>query len=344
MERNAATPPSFRLFHNPLIKILGKVTRFRASKLVPMSAVVPDMVREAGFDPDHLGDYGDPKDGWRIKGNTPPSGFNRRAALAYYHAHADHPKNPLSIQASHRGHWGLTRAGIAASKLLCRKNSTALFLEERLKGPKGLKGPFWNHLRNSISKRLPKSAEADTVDDHIQNCWLKMIRLDALRTRIEAGLHINASHLITYATRTAFTDIRNMGTEPVCRELYGARTERERRRGTYLPPIRDSRLSGYRKSATATTWVDVVDTGLTLDERVSFEQMWLLVEKVIRTKKPNAGARYVKIVEALFKGFTVKDIASDETVSPYRAAGIIAEARRCMREAAKDGMLAAYIT
>lgn len=275
-------------------------------------------------------------------------GLDRRITLTYRYAYRDRPKDPLTLQKHPRHMWGLTESGAQAAKRLNgprkaekgRANTTARFLEKRLRETGGINGNLWSAIRGALRSRLPASATSGMVEDHIQNCWAKLIRLDSFQKRLAEGENITDSHIITYAMRTAFTDLRDMGTEPVCREMYGARTEQERKKGVHkIPPSKDARVSWQKDEDDDTgTWKDIADEAH-LEDQVLFEELRLSVEAAIRTKKSRADDRYIKIVGNLLDGYTVKEIAQMEGVSPYRAAGIIAEARRCLREAAQEGLL-----
>jgi hypothetical protein len=320
-------------FDAALLTVMYDLSGSRAGIALAQKDIIPRVLREVRIDPDNL------PAGWtpqQVRCQVQGS-HNRR-----FYGHRDSP-----FVWAKRSYWALSETGIKcieepadkpSIKRSTRPNATARFLNKILVETGGLTGTFWTDLRGALSQRLPLSANAGFVDDHIQNCWLKLIRLDALRGRLESGTVITESHLITYAMRMAFTDIRNMGTEPVCREIYGARTERERKQGIKLPPIEDSRLSWHKEEGKAATWTDVTDESPSLNARMRFEKMWFRLETVMCIKKPRASFRYANILRSLVQGYTVKEIAKNEGVSPYRAAGLIAEARRCMREAAQEGI------
>lgn len=344
MKTNTSVRPSPKHFRIPLLKVLGRAVKFQPEVFVLHKDLVPKVIRAAGFDPDNLGSYGPIDEGWRRKGRN-PAGFDRNVSLAFRYAYRN-CQEPLTVKGTNPGMWGLTEAGVALAKKMCKrqrpqKNATARFLDKRLCETGGINGTLWNLLRGTLAKRLSLSAKVGFLDDHIQNCWLKLIRLDALKSRIEDGVNISDSHLATYVMRTACTDVRDMATEPVCRELYGARTEKERQTGTMISHASDQQVC-WDTSGDTTVVMDIVDTDASMDERLQFEQLWSEVEQSIRDKKPKAGGRYAGIMHALYNGMTVKEIARQENVSPYRAAGMVAEARRCAREAAEEGAVETY--
>ena len=76
-----------------------------------------------------------------------------------------------------------------------------------------------------------------------------------------------------------------------------------------------------------------------MDDWVQFDGIMEQIEDIVRRKKPKAWMRYVGIIRMRVSGFTVKEIAKEEGVSHHRAASIVAEARRCMKEATSPAAL-----
>jgi len=216
-------------------------------------------------------------------------------------------------------------------------NATSKFLDQRIRDTGGLRGSFMATLRSAVTSKLPVSYTVGLVEDHIQNCFERLIRRDSLRDRLDAGHEITDHQIAMFAVRAGYTDIRDSGTDPVAREMVGARTEREREKGVITHPITDPRVvwaspdSGEHPG----TWVDIVDTSANQEEAVQFAQVWDRLEGAIRRHKPTVADRYIGILRAKMNGNTVSDIAEEENVSDFRASAMMAEIRRVLR---MDGM------
>jgi len=189
----------------------------------------------------------------------------------------------------------------------------------------------------AVSSKLPISAHTDKVEDHVQNCLLRLIRRDSLRERILAGKKIPNSLLATYAVRAGYTDIRDEGKDPVARELYGARTQTEIQKGVLAKsPVGNNHVVWQKEEGHAAEMLDIScseDPLHVTEDWMQFEGVMEQVEDLVRHKKPKAWMRYVGIIRMRVCGFTIRDIASEEGVSTHRAASIVAEARRVVKEA-----------
>lgn len=350
--------PTLTDFVDPLLKVLGQKTSFKPGVFLNPKDVVPDVIREKGFDPTNLSQYGKPEDGWTYRGEK-PAGMSRNVSLAYrkcFNYKYASRKNwvQLTIKAQDvdqtRGWMALTDEGVEVARALCGmdaptgnngQNATSQFLNKRLAETGGVQGTLYTKMRSAVGLKLPISASSGMVDDHIQNCFLKLIQRDSLRERIKKGENITDSHLATYAVRTGFTDIRKDGTEPVCREMYGARTERERAKRLTLPAADDERLTWIKEDDGTLTIADVADTesGRINDSisKVYFDETWDRITEILKTKKPKSWERYVLILQRVTAGWTVKDIADAEPVSTNRASALISEARKCVRDSKLRG-------
>ena len=343
-ERAGSAPPSASHFADPLVLSLGRAVGFKAGVFVQGSSVLAAIIQEAGYDPENLSQYGDPNKGWRLGGRGPTAGFRRRIQRAF--RNTKQCSTPLTMKGPGRGSWGLTKAGVVRARALTGGcNLTGDFLDSRLRATGGMDGALMSLLRAALTKRLPRSASADLVDGHIHNCFVRLISRDSLRERLLRGQAVPDTLLATYAVRSGFTDIRRMATNPVCRELYGARTERERETGRLpqekLPP---QGAVNWRREGEYLVVNDFADTTAPepvelLQDRTEFEALWSSVERAVRTRKPKAWTRYLGVLRMRFEGFTVKEIAAAEGVSQHRASSIVSEARRCLREARQTGAL-----
>jgi RNA polymerase sigma factor (sigma-70 family) len=104
-------------------------------------------------------------------------------------------------------------------------NATSKWLEQHYR-------PLYARLHSYLGRKMPKSKELEKVDDHIQTFFTSLIRRDGLRTRIEEGKSIPYSQICAWARRSAITEIRDEGTEPVER-MKGSLTKKEH--GMYDP-------------------------------------------------------------------------------------------------------------
>jgi len=342
--RSASMLPPTINFQEPMLRTLAKATRFKPGDFVDCGPVILDTLRDMGHDPDNL-----PND-W-ILGSK--KGIARCVREAFRFAHRDW-KEPLTMKGDKPGQWGLTRKGVAKAKNLMGgngRNLTSAYLDQRFSDTGGMNGQLMLLLRSCVAKKLPVSATTGIVDDHIHNCILRLVQRDSLRERLLSGRLVPDTLLASYVVRSGYTDIRKMGTEPVCRELYGAKTEREREKGLKRNPLTDPRLvwgpgSGSDESLTVTDIEDTVslDPAQKVMDEVDFEVIWADVEEAVKSRKPKAWARYLGVIKMRLDGWPVKEIAEAEGVSPYRAASIMAEARRCVRDAHSNGeMVAAFI-
>lgn len=252
------------------------------------------------------------------------------------------------------GMWGLTDAGLEEARKLAQQskpkrppqNITGEFIERRLKATGGLNGPLWNLFRTTLKAHLTISDTTDRIEEHIQEAMLRLIRRDALRERLMDGQPIEDTQLSSYILRSAYNDCRNEGTEPTSRELYGALTERERRNGIKRGPVTDPRAIWKRDSDKWDTAMiaEIRDTegpgtSEAIIDTIYFEECWQRIEAIIKAKKPHAWKRYLAVLKLRAEGVRVKEIAEIEKVSPYRAASIISEVRRVVREADDEGLL-----
>lgn len=99
-------------------------------------------------------------------------------------------------------------------------NQTAQWIAE--KGPK-----LMSRLRKHITQKMPRSAIMDKVDDHIQTFLTNLIKRDALARYINEGQSIPLSRVCAWCRRSAYSDIRDEGRDPVTRTLHGALTKDE---------------------------------------------------------------------------------------------------------------------
>ena len=344
-----ARPPSPRHFHSAILKVLGKAVR--PGQVVYYDTVLDPIIKVAGFDPENLAQYGDPAKGWRKEGRCSPPGFYRQIHIAVrYLSQSPKCKVKLCRFGDRRGWWGLTKEGSHQAAALNGPNITALHLENMFREVGGMQhSALYRILFAAIGRKLPVSQRADLVEDHIQQCVMLLIARDALRNRIEKGLSITPSAIAAFAINSAINDCRDMARNPICRELYGARTDKERKtrqkvewggEHTSCPLLSDTPANWNNENANSTLMVDVAEVpDVTIDEWLDFEAVFLEMQDAIQDRKPLAWQRYSGIVRMKVEGATTKDICVEEGVSRHRAATILAETRRVLREARHEGAL-----
>lgn len=215
-------------------------------------------------------------------------------------------------------------------------NATARFLDRRIRETGGLNGTFMSGLRRAVMVHLPVSATAGLVEDHVQNCFTRLIARDSLAQRLADGHRVSDQQVMWFAVQAGFTDVRDSGTNPVCREMYGARTEREREKGVVLGPITDPRVVWSANDDADATWMDIVDTASSPEDDINFAQLWGRLEDAIRSHKARAADRYIRILQTKVMGGTVHDIAAQEGVSLFRASSMMGEIRRTLRKCKLD--------
>ena len=363
---NACFPPipKYTAFIQPVLRILGRRTQFQPHIVVKLDdALRAEILTEAGHDPTALPDH------WvATRKSKTPAGIDTNIAVAYrflhHHTHQGRNGQAWGLQLG-RNKWGLTELGVTEARRLVpapaevkpkrarldRPNATSLWLTKHLTPKPGAsESKLMRMMKAAVAKKCPVSASMDQVEDHVQQCFLRLIRRDSLRKRLEDGGSITYTHIATYAVRSAYTDIRDAGTEPLLREQLGARTEKERRdRAEALEANPEATLSkvcirtANVEMGEYHELVEVTDPSAlaseALVERLSFEKMWGRLQTAMKVAKPHAYSRYVGILKMqILEGRSVKEIAEAEGVSPHRAATMLQEARRAVRDAGRTAL------
>lgn len=227
------------------------------------------------------------------------------------------------------------------------RNTTARWLERHLRPKNGVESVLMRMIKHSIRRKCRISAEAGLVDDHVNEYLCRLIRRDALRKKIEEGVEITYTHIASYAVRSAITDIRDSSTNPITRELLGARTDKERRNKKDAPSndiVFTNSVSSnivVHKLDVGTEVFDIVDTSAgceeTLSDRLRFEQVWSRIEGVMAGTKSSSSDRYLNLFRMqVEQGYSVKEIARLSDISPNRVAAMLQEARNILRGAGRD--------
>jgi len=328
--------PSVNDLRQPLILTMGEMTGFKLGELVRYKDLIVPTMQRAGVDLKQIENMDDV--------------WNRLYSCIY---RASRIKEPLTrTQKGSFGCWALTDEGLALAIEFSKegsqrkKNITTQFLECRIKATGGINGTLWNLFRMTLKAHLTISDTTDRIEDHLQTAMYRLMHRDALRDRILSGMTIEDTQLSSYILRSAFNDCRDEGTEPTSREMYGALTDKERSSGTKRGPISDSRVIWAKDSdrwdASSISEIWDADGSYTQEatiDQIYFDECWGKIEAIVKAKKPHAWERYINILKMKAEGARVKDIAEAEKVSPNRAASIISEARRVIREASDENLL-----
>ena len=323
--------PRPRSFAEPLLRALGKLSGHTLTSVERHDALAMTL-EEAGCD---LNNLSSEWTGVTTNGHTRIYETLRWLARSMSTMVASEP----------RGRWTLTPLGLAqacklngvpvpsqplaTTKVGSGPNATARWLNEHLAPPRGQKeSPLMRMMRGALTKHLPLSAQYGMVDDHINNFMVRLIHRDAFAAMLQEG-GIPYSKVASYCVNSGRSDARNMGTEPVCREMLGARTEKERRV-----------LASGHKEATVDVPTNIpLDTDGNLaqleapgtESTLDFEDVWKQIEHIVQENKPGAWERYSNLLLMRFVGFSTQEIAQVEGVSSHRAARMIATVRQMIK-------------
>lgn len=328
--------PRPRIFNEPLLKALGKLSGHRADVGVGHNQVIPLVLEYAGFDPNHL------PTGWAIKGSNNSLKIHDRIRWAV--KGMKESTDPWIGQPV-RGQWCLTPAGLAVARDLngvtgvtapavplsppkpSGPNETAQWLNVHMTPKPGEKRSVLHRkMLMSLSRKFPNSVRFQFLEDHIQNFMLRLIRRNSLAKHIAQG-EVHYGKIVAYCLNSARSDIRDSGMDPGSRELYGARTEKEHKEATGDEPVVIPVTLREQMTAEVPK----------LSAEMEFDETWARIQELVREAKPGAWKRYASILVMKMQGWSVKEIARKEGVSPHRASAMIADARRCVREGFEAG-------
>lgn len=458
----SSTAPRPRQLRDPLLRVLGRHTQFKPNVFVPMSSVLDDVIREAGFDPDNLpAQWG--RDSKSRANNGEGAGIYRNISFAFRYGYRDY--NPaLTVRGPKMRDWGLTETGVQAVQALLahdvlprprvfaepllramakithytltpvprldamratlleagynpdalpkgwddaasnnqpkihealrwvarsmstlitsptrgvwaltplgleraaqitnttlrptaltatpkastRPNVTSQWFAKHLKPKPGERqSQLMSMMRGSLCRKMTVSADRDLIDDHIQNFMVRIIRTDGLAPTLNAGEEVDYHRVVAYCLNSSRSDIRDMGTEPVCRTLYGAQTDTERARNRTQEPS----IQGFEDRLPIDTdgnlyqhdEVDAIVQDTPPSHLLDFESIWQRVVAVVQAHKPVAWPRYTHIVQMRAEGYSTDEIAADQKVSRHRAAKMLATVRDIVRSSCGGDVLA----
>jgi hypothetical protein len=311
-----------------------------------------------GLDPQNLASHGDPDLGWRIGGKRNPPPIDRlimKSFQALSRTHipfSDAPATPLCWLSSDRKRWGLTKAGVREAKILAGIwNATSDFLEERLGAPGGMhNSDTYKVIRAALSRKFKISVSAQTIDDHIQQFFQRLIHRDALAGWLASGGTISNARLAGFAIRSASTDWRDSARNPVFRIFLGAKTETELQMAAAgvqqkhrVPPSDVKVVWNKDKSKdTDVSTFDVMDASPSIEETLMFLDSWQEVCTFLQKRKPESWERYTQALNLRLEGHSLKEIQAEMGVRGNRAAAILAEARSVLKKARDQGRFQSF--
>ena len=325
------SPPS-KFFREPLMKSLGLMSDFKANVPVDVAAAVLATIKAAGFDPCKL------PEGMSRMGRT-PAGVDRQITIEYRNLNRHHDRflyrdDPLTVPGQGRV-WALPESGVKYALKYKpadepKENLTNKWLALHGRNPK-----LFRMVQYTLGKKLPLSAATGQVDDLMQEFFAALIRRDGLRKRILEGKEVTYTHVAAYAVNFARNQIRNNGTDPVQRQLYGARTEYERKHGHAVDERApaDTWRVVQRVEDDGTVSTDVVAREVGTDTEIDFSRVWPVVEQALYRKHPTDAESHLRVIKASAMGLSCSEIAQQEGVASSRISTILQEGRDAFQEA-----------
>jgi len=327
-------PPSAIDLRRHFFMVLGTLSGWKTGIFVDHKIAKRAVVEHAGYDPDNLAQYGNPDDGWRMDGGHASfKCFGRRIWNVFRRGYWLQ-KTPLTEKGPGRGQWGLTTTGLETARsyagLKPIGNSTAQFLDQRLKETGGINGVFWSTLRAAVASRFTISRRAGLVDDHIQTFMMRIIGRDGLRVKIAEGKTITDTHIASYILNSARNDIRDAAINPVTRELYGARTAKERAGEADVKNSCD--VCGVTWDRDEGCWDDIIEppVGNSFENEVSFQVIWERLERSVKCLYPKVWPRYMKILKLKADGDSPAEIAVGMKTSVGDVLNVLSKVQICL--------------
>lgn len=323
-QRPLPTPGSL---YDPVLRVFGRLTQLQAEVGVPLKQIIDSTLVEIGIDPAAMPPL------WRHRVGKQNMKGRELVCLAVKGLKERKLRSPVFKAGN--ALWALTPVGVEQAKTLLdalvppkpQPNLTAKWFDKHLRKPE-----LMRLMRQALSKHLPVSARTHQIEDHMQEYFLRAIRRDAFAKVLAEGGDLPYSKVVAYCLNSGRTDARDAGTEPVCRTLFGARTEKERR----MQPVVELTEVPAAKTWDSDGSLVPQDEVVTIEDE-SFEQVWHRIEEMVEEKKPQAWERYSSVLLMIYRGgLTVAEVGVQLNVSRNRAATIIAEARRCVRESLND--------
>lgn len=330
-----------RTFAAPMLRALGKLSGHTLNP-VDRHEVVRATLREAGYDPNNL------PVGWDTpSSNGQPQILEALRSLAR--------SMSTLITRTMRNSWSLTPAGLERAAKYngitlatiptpppepvkkAGPNVTAQWFTKHLTPSKGESdSELMRMMRGALMRHMPLSVRRGLIEDHIQNFIVRVIHRDSFAQVLASGEEVPYSKVASYCVNSGRSDARDMGTDPVCREMMGARTDKERRMKIEEPsevtvqPVTPTNPARYLD--TNGSLMDMAEETTTVDPDQNFEMIWRRVEDVIQKRNPRAWEMYGQILHMKIAGFSTSEIAIQAKVTRTQASKMVQDARQMVRE------------
>lgn len=317
-----------RTFVVPMLRAMGKLSGHTLNSMNRHEAVRATLI-EAGYDPDNL-----PPNWAALSSNGQPMILESLRSLAR--------SMKTLIARTKRNTWALTLVGLQrAAKyngvplptivepepvpVPTGPNLTSQWLAEHLTPPKGEQdSELMLILKGALTKHMPISARRGIIEDHIQNFMVRVIRRDSFAAMLQAGEPMLYSKVASYCVNSSRSDARDMGTDPVCREMLGARTDKERRQP---PPPEPPEVTVHMSYG----WSD--PTTMMSDPNQDFEAVWNRLEDAVMERRPRAWKLYAPVLRLKAEGFSAQEIAEQQGTTRSHITKMIASGRQVLKEA-----------
>jgi hypothetical protein len=185
-------------------------------------------------------------------------------------------------------------------------------------------GPLMLKMRNVLRRRLPLSAQYDFIEDHIHNFVMRAISRNSLANLIAEG-DVPYNKVVAYCVNSGMSDIRDSATKPVMREIFLARTARERA-ADHTPgmiTVQPASILTSREEGL----LDIPDHS-TGDEIVR-ARMWRQIREAFGADP--AVEVYCRVLKYKSEGMSNKEIARVEDIPTSKASAIFRRARKVLR-------------
>lgn len=211
------------------------------------------------------------------------------------------------------------------------KSLTLKFLNEIFDEPTRKK------LLTSLGFKMEVSRETGQLEDHLHTAIVRWLERKAFDKRITLGNAPKFSSLKNFTTNSAYTDARTWGRDPVCRTLFGAKTQTD-----FKLEGEGRSTADYQHPSPSSICVEKNDDGKIVNttiidssvahQQTDFEQVWQRLEKIFEKKFGGNGERNLRIMcDFGVEGYSVKEIAKRCSLEDDDVTQILSEVRRHMR-------------
>ena len=185
-------------------------------------------------------------------------------------------------------------------------------------------GPLMVKMRNVLRRRLPLSAQYDFIEDHIHNFVLRAISRNSLANLIAEG-DVPYNKVVAYCVNSGMSDIRDSATKPVMREIFMARTARER--AVDHTPGMVTVQPATPLTSRDEGLLDIPDhsTG----EEIVRARMWRQIRGAFGADP--AVEIYCRVLRYKAEGMSNKEIARVEDIPTSKASALFRHARKVLR-------------